>query len=485
MNQNSKNNKNEVKPTVAAPKKIETFEKLHGKPVTRRDFLASGLISFSSSLVLPSFVATLARSGNAEAAELICKTAGASDLCPFISIKLSGGMAMAANFIPMDKGGQLLPSYSKMGMGLGSTVPISYEFANKASFYANSSLLAGIRNEASVLTLANSNFVGVCVRSQDDSSGNKFDITGLVNNSGLNGKILPNLGKANTETGVNNQFAYLRPPAPLIISSYEDVVGSLGVSGSLATLNQTQKSNLFKTIQNLTSSQSSAIQNMTGGTLLARLLGCAAADNTNLIANNSSLNIDPLSNTQFSQVWGITANSNKGSQDFVFATMVFNALNGNASTVNLEMGGFDYHNNTRTSGDARDLEAGTVIGRVLQSLAVMGKKGFIVVTSDGAVSSPDSDTAGGPWSSDRGTAGASYMMCYDPAGAHLVKSGQLGYFNSGQTADDSFLTGSSAELAAGAMFVNYLSFNKKLNLVETLLPRVFSTSDIDLVTKIT
>ncbi len=77
------------------------------------------------------------------------------------------------------------------------------------------------------------------------------------------------------------------------------------------------------------------------------------------------------------------------------------------------------------------------------------------------------------------------MICYDPAGAHQVTGGQLGYFNSGQAADDSFLTGSSAELAAGAMFVNYLSFNKKLNLVEALLPRVFSTSDIDLVTKIT
>lgn len=465
------------------PKK-ETFEKLHGKPVTRRDFLASGLIGFSSSLVLPTFLTTFARSGVAEAEEMICKASGGGDLCPFISIKLSGGMAMSANFLPMDQGGQLLPSYSKLGMGLGATLPVSYEFANKASFYANSSLLAGIRAEASTLTLGNSNFVGVCVRSQDDSNGNKFDITGLVVNSGLSGKILPNLGKANTDTGVNNQFAYLRPPAPLVVGSYQDVVGSLGVSGSLASLSQNQKSQLFKTIQNLTSAQSAAIQNMTGGSLLAKLLSCAHSDNTNLISNNMSLNIDPLSNTQFAQVWGINANSNKSSQDFVFATMVYNALNGNASSVNLEIGGFDYHNNTRTSGDAKDLEAGTVIGRVLQSLAVMGKKGFVVVTSDGSVSSTESDTAGAPWASDRGTGGSAYMMCYDPAGPHTVKSGQLGHFTSGQVADDAFLTGSSAELAAGAMFVNYLSFNKKLNLVDSLLPRVFSTSDIDLITKI-
>ncbi|MFZ3231316.1 MAG: hypothetical protein WA160_13995 [Pseudobdellovibrio sp.] len=464
--------------------KRETFEYLHAKPVSRRDFLSSGLIGFSSSLVLPSFLTILAKSGSAEAQDILCKVSGGGDLCPFISIKLSGGAAMSANFLPLDKGLQLLPSYSKMGMGIGSAVPVSYEFANKAPFYAASSMLAGIRTGASAMTLANANFVGTCVRSQDDSSGNKFDITGLVVNSGLSGKILPNLGKSNTETGVNNSFAYVRPPAPLIIGRYEDVVGSLGVTGSLAALSANQKSNLFRTIASISGTQASAIQNMTGGKLLARLLGCANNDNVKLISNTSSLDIDPLANATFSQAWGITTNTNKGSQDFTFATMVYNALNGNASSVNLEIGGFDYHNNTRTSGDAADLVAGTVIGKVLQSLAIMGKKGFIVVTSDGSVSSVDSDVAGSAWSSDRGSAGSTYMICYDPAGAHQVKSSQLGHFTSAQSADDTFLTGGSAELAAGAMFVNYLSFNGKLNLVESYLPRVFTSTDIDLITKI-
>lgn len=465
--------------------KSETFEKLHGKPVTRRDFLSTGLISFSGSMVLPTFLTLLARSGHAEAEELLCQATTGAGMCPFVSIKLSGGMAMSANFLPTDKGGQLLSSYSKMGMGLGATVPTSYEFANRALFYANSGLLQGVRAQASVNTLAKSNFVGSCVRSQDDSSGNKFDITGLVVTSGLNGSLLPNLGRAGTDTGANQQFAYVRPPAPLIVGRYEDISGSLGVAGSLATLNQTQKSNLFRTIQSLSSSQVAAVQNMTGGSLLARLLGCANKANTNLIANAQALNIDPLGNTAFSQVWGINANTNKSSEDFVFASMVYNAINGNASSVNLEKGGYDYHNGTRTSGDAKDLEAGNLIGRVLQSFAVMGKKGFIVVTSDGSVSSAESDTAGSPWMSDRGTAGSSYMISYDPAGAHQIKSSQLGYFTSGQAVDDTFLTGASAELAAGAMFANYLAFNGKLGAIETYLPRVFSSTDLDLITKFT
>jgi len=475
-----KNNKNDLK-----VKKSETFETLHSKPVTRRELLSTGLIGFTGSLMMPSFLTILARSGHAEATELLCKTAGASDLCPFIGIKLSGGGAMSANFLPLDKGQQLLSSYSKMGMGSGATLPASYEFANNVLFYANSGILAGMREQATRATLMTSNFVGVCVRSQDDSSGNKFDITGLVNQAGLSGKVLPNLGKSNTATGVNNMYAYVRPPAPLIISRYEDITGSLQIGGALGSLKSDQQSKLIKTIRGLSSLQAERIQNMTGGSILSRLLGCSQNDNYNLIANSGSLNIDPLSDAGFSQIWGINANSNKSSQDFVFASMVFNALNGNASTINLEIGGFDYHNNTRTSGDAKDLEAGRVIGRVLQSLSYLKKKGFIAVTSDGSVSSPDSEVAGGPWVSDRGTAGASYMITYDPAGPHAVKSNQLGHFTSGQAADDTFLTGGNVELAAGAMFVNYLSFNKKLSLVENYLPRIFSTAEIDLITKIT
>ena len=76
------------------------------------------------------------------------------------------------------------------------------------------------------------------------------------------------------------------------------------------------------------------------------------------------------------------------------------------------------------------------------------------------------------------------MMTYDPAGPHAVKSSQLGHYTAGQAADETFLTGGSSEIAAGAMFVNYLSFNGKLSLVENYLPRVFTSTEIDLITKI-
>lgn len=466
-------------------RKKETFENLHGRPTSRREFLATGLIPFAATMAMPSWMKIFANAGVAHAEDLVCKSTASVSLCPFIGVKLSGGMAMSANFVPHDQGLQLLPSYSKMGLGLGSSLRLDYEFANRAPFYSSSQLLAGIRQGATATTLGKSNFVGMPVRSQDDSAGNKFDLTGLVAKSGLNGAIMPNLGRNATETGVNNTYAFLKPPAPLIVTRYEDITGSLGVTGSLASLSQDQKNKLFSNVQSLTASQARKLASFNSGATLSQLVQCATKSNSNLISSNGSLNTSPLSNTQFAQAWGITTNTSTSSQDFVFASMVYNALNGNSGTVNLEIGGFDYHNNTRASGDAKDLEAGIVIGKILQSMSVLGKKGFIVVTSDGSVTSPDSDVAGGPWVSDRGTAGSAYMISYDPNGAHSVKAFQVGQFTSGQVADDNFITGGSAELAAGGMFANYLAFNGQIGLFESLLPRIFTAEQLDLVTKFT
>jgi hypothetical protein len=475
-------------------KKRETFEHLHKKPVTRRDFLSSGLLSFSTTMFMPSMLNVFARSGVSEAEDLLCKAVGANSNCTFVGIKLSGGAALSANFVPHGADHELVAEYTKVGLGTKGNLidKLDYEFANSAPFYNLSGVLTGIRANTTAVTRGLTNFIGVPVRSQDDSAMNKFDITGLVAASGLNGKILPNMGTADTPTGVRIQPAYLAPSAPLITSSMQDVVGALGVSQSLGTdaLNDAQRAKLFKTVQELSASQASKIQGMSGGALMTQLLACANIDNSNLIANASSLNIDPIGNAAFSTIWGLTAATSKSSQDYVFATLVYNALNGNAGAVNLEMGGFDYHNNTRTSGDGRDEEAGIVIGKVLQSMALMlppGKKGFIVVTSDGSVTSgSESAEPGAVWTSDRGAGGSAYMLAFDPSGSTKVRDWvvgkpefQLGHFTKDQVADETFITGGNPEIAGGGMFINYLAFNGQVGTIDRYLPRVFSATDID------
>lgn len=462
----------------------KTFEKLHQKPVTRRDFLATGLIPFSASMILPSWMSLFGKAGVAEAAELVCGNSAPTEMVPFITLKLSGGAGLAANWIPLDKGGVLLPTYNRIGLGKSADLQLTYAFANKAPFWALSGVLTGIQTTAQVTTLAKTVFLGVPVRSQDDSASNKFDLSGMVARSGLAGKILPNLGRSNTETGLAALPALIKPSAPLVVSRYEDILGSLGVGGALGSLNQGQKEKLFSMVKRTTASQAVEIENLSRGKTMSKLLQCATISNEKLIANSNSQNTSPLGNAAFAAVWGINQNTSTSSQDFVFASMVFNALNGNAGTVNLDMGGYDYHDGTRSSGDTRDTAAGDVMGKVLESFAVMNKKGFLVVCSDGGVASSESDRAGAPWVSDRGTGGAMYMMAFDPTLAPKAKGTQLGHFTEGQVADDNFLTGGSPEKAAAAIFANYMSFNSKIKDVEAVIPRQFSPEELDLITVI-
>ncbi len=455
---------------------LEHYRKSHNKRhLTRRDFLATGVIPFLGTMML----GPLAR-----AQSIVCST-GSGEWIPLITINLTGGSGLSSHWLPLDAGNQLLPSYSKMGWGKAGAFAVDYEFANRAPFFQGSTLLAGIRNQATPAALAVSSFVGVAVRSQDDSSMNAFDFTGLARGIGLNGKLIGNLGTSNTATGNGTQPAYMAPPAPLVVGSYDDITGALGVSGGSLTSIVTggRAGALFSMIQQLSGHQAKPKAKLNGGEVLQSSIVCRTQDNTALVSSASGASVtDPRSNGAFSTIWGIANNTSVNSRAFVFGSMVYNSLMGNAGSVNLTMGGYDYHNGTRTSGDARDNDAGLVIGRVIQSCMLLNKKAFIAVVSDGSVTSAESDSPGSPWASDGGIRGAAYMIAVNPTGALASAGTQLGSFIAAQAADDKSVVGNSPERAAAAMFMNYLNVNKKLGELDKVLPRIFSAVDIQKMT---
>lgn len=456
----------------------------HGRPVTRRELLRAGAIQFTAAMAMPTILEMLAHAGVAEAAAL-CDNSSGGGLATFVHLSLAGGAAMGANFIPHDAGGQLLPTYNILGLGSSSTLTVTKEFANQAPFAgANlSGMIIGIRGAAQLTTLARSVFVGVPVRSQDDSASNKMDITGAVTRVGFKGSSFPNLGTVGSPTGGRHLPALLPPPAPLIVNSYDDLANAINVAGSLGRLSANQKSGLFRLINRLTTTQARTLAGMSAADQVATLTQCATSTNSTLAASGST-GTSPLENTAFATVWGLNNNTSKADRNFVFGSMVYNALKGNSGTVNLNLGGYDYHGNARTNTNAQDQAAGQVIGRVLQSAAVMQRRLFLVVTSDGAVGSPASDSAAVSFSSDRGSGSVAYMMAYDPAKVPAANGFQVGQFTNGQAADDKFVTGDNPELAAAAIFANYLSFNGRLSDMDRVVPRVFNPDQLTSVVKI-
>lgn len=469
----------------------------HGrKPMNRREFIASGAIPFVAYLTVPSFLSVFAKSGVAQAQDM-CATA-TTKMIPIVTINLSGGAGLTRNWIPRTQGRELLPKYHKIGLGSGSQLSgaIDYAFKNQATFFNGSGILAGMRSSL-VPGLGNdammkAHFLGLCQQSQNDSDSNKFDIQGLVAKAGMKGKILPNLGQFDNGIGVSNSSAYVMPPPPLIVNNVDNIANALGVGNRLGTLNQTQKVNLFNTVMNLSTSQASRLTNMTGGSNLASLVGQATLDNSNLISNPSGLDLDPMTKASFAQVWGLTANSAKNSADYVNASLVYNAINGNAGSIGIEMGGYDYHGSDLPTTNLMDNRAGVVIGKVLQSFHVMNSKGFIIVNSDGGVGvgAGSSDTPGvDDPTADRGDAGAVFMIAYDPTDSTESTDSQLGHMKSdpdAEAADDTFLVGGAPEIGAAAVFANYLAFNGMVDKFSTIAEtsRVFDTAALDKIVKI-
>ncbi len=447
----------------------------HRKPVTRRELLAHGIIPFAGMMLAPQTLNLLLSSTASAQQAVQCPTA-VSGFTPFITLNLGGGAAMAGNFVPMNASGGRLASYNKMGLG-DNQVPVETEFGGGtfAGADANgvliSKMLEGIRSAANTATLSKTSFVGVCVRSRDDSSENPFDISGLVVKAGLGGTHLPNMGTRSSASGIDQMPAVLFPPTPLVVRSFRDITNSLGYSAAIGTqLNDRQKVKLADLVSKLSAHQSRKLASLESAEQIKQLVDCAGIKNTALVEEGTGA-VDPVQSASFAPIWALNANSNQSGNDYVFGSMVYNALMGYAGATGLEMGGYDYHDNTRNTGDTRDRQAGITIGRILQSASILQKPLFLYVTSDGSAGSSESESRTAPWTSDRGSAGAAFIFMYDPARRPAVSSNQIGSFTDGQAADDKFVTGNDPARAAQAVFANYLQFNKKIALFNQVVGR--------------
>lgn len=454
----------------------------HAKPVTRRDFLAAGIVPFSAALVLPQWVNLLLGSeanaqSTGEAIVAGCPTGG-SDLPPLMVLNLAGGAGLMANFVPMTMAGAPLSSYSKMGMG---TAPGLVDVFNGVKFYSASGLLAGLNAGSTATTRDKTAFAGLCVRSQDDSANNMFAIEGLVTKAGLVGANLAHLERG----GSRHQPAVISPPAPLAISRLDDIRNSLGYAGALnGKLNVAQKQKLAKLIKDLSESQARRLMANSSGDQIKKVVECAGIKNIDLNSGTPtgiSLAEELGNNAAIRTAWG---NPAAGAAMNIYANMTYNVLQGNAGCGTITLGGYDYHDNTRTTGDNLDNAAGVIIGRMLETAALMNKKLFIYVTSDGSVVSADSATAGTPWTSDRGDAGCNYVIAFDPAGRPETTGTQVGGFTNGQTADAAHMIGNSPELAAVAGFANYMSFAGQPAKFQEAAPGRLTAAQFDEVSKI-
>jgi hypothetical protein len=444
----------------------------HAKPVTRREFLAHGIIPFAAAAFMPNWMRLLAPQ------EVLAATCAdsASGMIPFFQLNLEGGCALAANFIPMDAGRQPLATYDIIGAG---KTPNLVRMFNNAPFLSGSGILRALQSTSDPAmqnsptfdpaTLNNTAMIGYCVQSRDDSRENALAANGLIEKAGAVGLKLPALGNKDTSSGINQTNELFVPASPLVVRNYNDMANSMGYTAGLATLSQAQKEKLTGLIGSLNESQTRKLASITSGDKLQNVVECVGIKNNQLIAEGAA-SIDPRNNAAVSSIWGLAANTNVGSENFVAAAMAYNTLMGNAGSSSFSKGGYDYHGNDRaTVTDVKDFQTGMFIRKLLETAKVLNKKFYLMVTTDGAVSATRSDSAMTNFNSDRGSAGMIYTFLYDPAGRPSTTDFQVGNYTAGQSADSKFLIGGSPGLATQAVFLNYLKMNNRMDLYSKVI----------------
>ena len=471
----------------------------HPRPVTRRDFLAAGMLGAQGMVIGSAWLGSLLKAQNARAAGLDadisallpsgqCNIPSASGSIPFIVFDLAGGANLVGSeALVGQQGGQAnflsVAGYGKLGVP-GNMVPTSSTFVSSALgilWHSDGAILRGIQTKAAATTQAGINGAVIPAMSQNDTSSNTTNPIYGIAEAGARGTVVNLVGTQSSVSGGNSAaLMYTINPAlqPATIQQPSDAVALAppmppGGVDPLALAELESQARISTGTTPYTGSGSTGtefsgalaspngstpgVQLIPGGgsadAALKNQVRCAyvqAANTANIFAAGPA-GLDP---TQDPLIVGgttpIFTSTDFQSQDVQMTASVMKlVIDGYAGAGTISMGGFDYHDGTRASGESRNFTAGQMIGAVLEYAARKGTPIMIQIMSDGSLNSNamvDTSAAGRDklgWQGDNSSVAATVFLVYSPKGRPVLRNGvagqQIGYFS----ADGSVVTTSS------------------------------------------
>lgn len=477
----------------------------HSKPVSRRDFIATGLSYGAAVLTTGSVFGLFANPGKAFAdlspdLTLLKQQCGinvqGAGKIPFICFDLAGGANIAgSNVLVGGADGQhdflSVQGYSKLGLP-ADMVPTAVNAANPAggfvnsqlglSFHSDSQMLRGILERTTMATQAMTNGAVIPSRSENDTGNNPHNPMYAIAKAGANGSLLPLIGSRNSESGANSMAPmefYNAELRPTKIDRPSDVTGLVDVGDLFGLLDQSDAVAVMESIQRISDSKLSRVNTtISRDAVIKDLIRCGyvkSADLADRFGNPATL--DPAADVDIVGAAGIFS-ADEFNSDAEFrktASVMKLVVNGFAGAGSVTIGGYDYHTGERGTGELRDLRAGRCIGACLEYAARRNQPLMVYVYSDGSVASNgriDDSEAGrgkGEWTGDNSSTAASFMLVYNPGGRPVLLGGtateqarhqQIGFMRP----DASVETGSSVaannvNLLVQTVLLNYMALH--------------------------
>jgi len=502
----------------------------HPRPVTRRELLSAGLLGASGLVMAPAWLAGLLKPGRADATVALdsdistlalgatqCNISNGAGLIPFICFDLAGGANLVGSEVIVGvQGGQAnflsTAGYGKMGVP-GNMVPSAAGFVSSALgllWHSDGAILRGILSKATTpATAANTNGAVFPALSENDTDINPHNPMYGIANVGASGSLLTLVGTEPTVSGGNS----VAPPnlggvminsalQPSTIDQPSDAVALVSSGGASSDeLSVAVQESQVRITSGTTPYDSGAtdpaaaftgaltepnsststpgVQLYTTASADAQLKNQVRCDYVKAVYNSAQFgNPSDLDPTKDQNIVGgatpIFSASDFSDNDVAMtATVMKLVLNGYAGAGTIALSGFDYHDNTRATGETRNFQAGQMIGAVLEYAQRLNKPVMIYVFSDGSLTSSsmvDTTPAGRDklaWQGDSSAVASTFFLLYNPNGRTAPLNGaasqQIGYFSSdGSVVSTSSPGANSVEQLVEMVVLNYLSLHSHL-----------------------
>ncbi|HYL03274.1 MAG TPA: hypothetical protein VEU54_07620 [Steroidobacteraceae bacterium] len=465
--------------------------------MSRRDFLAAGFLGAHGMVIGPAWLGALLKSGRADAAlspdmqALLgsgqCNVPSGSGSLPFICFDLAGGANLVGSEVLVGvQGGQAnflsTAGFNRLGVP-GNMVPgANSAFVSSALgllWHSDGAILRGILSKATTAaTAANTNGAVIPAMSQNDTQSNTTNPIYGIAKAGAKGTVLNLVGTESSVSGGNSQalmytidpslqpatiqqpsdataLAPIPPggtPDPLAVAELESETRISGGTTPYTAGNTTS----FTGVLSAPNGSTPGVQLYSDPTTDAALknqVRCAyvKAANTADVFSAGPAGLDPTKDPMI--IGGgtpiFTATDFMDQDVQATATIMKLVIDGYAGAGTIAMGGYDYHDGTRATGEMRNFKAGQMIGAVLEYAQRRGTAVMIQVMSDGSLnanSMVDNSVNGRGklgWQGDNSSVAATFFLVYSPTGRPQLRNGvagqQIGYF----TSDGSVVTTSS------------------------------------------
>ena len=486
----------------------------HPRPMSRRELIGAGFMAGPAIVTGSAWLGMLLKSARAKGAVALdaditaLKAAGqcnintqGAGMIPFIAFDLAGGANLVGSEALIGvQGGQLnflsTAGYNKLGLP-GNMLPNSPTFVSTAlglAWHSDGAILRGIMSKASAATQAGTSGAVIAAMSQNDTQNNPHNPMYGIAEVGAKGSLLTLIGTESSVSGGNSMAPAAMIQAtlqPTKINQASDDTGLVSTGASSVTPDQVAVLESQARISSGTSLYNASAPSPTAFTssklgdvtlysdqvadaTLKNQVRCQYVTTANTAAAfGDPTTLNPDLDTNIVGASGIFSTAEyQGSSDFRATAAVMKlVVNGFAGAGTITLGGYDYHDSTRATGEQRNFNAGVCIGAVLEYAKRVGTPVMIYVFSDGSLSSTgvaDNSTNGRGklgWQGDNQSTASTFFLAYSPKGRPTpisASSQQIGYFNSdGSVNTTSSPAANAVNLLVQTVVLNYLALHGK------------------------